>query len=69
MMKYINRKTGITVSVNSQLGGDWMLISAPPAVSIPEEKPEQKPEQKPEPQPEQVKTEKKKPAKKKAKTK
>ena len=63
-MEYINRKTGVTITVNSQLGGDWVLISAPPAVSIPEE-----PEQKPESQPEPIKAEKKKPAKKKAKTK
>ena len=65
-MEYINRKTGVTVSVNLQLCGDWEPISAPPAVFVvPDEMPEQKPEQKPEP----VKTEKKKPAKKKVKTK
>lgn len=31
MKQYKNKKTGVIVSVNSEIGGDWELIKAPAA--------------------------------------
>lgn len=44
MKQYKHKKTGVIVSVNSEIGGDWELIKAPAAKAekLAEEKPKKK---------------------------
>ena len=44
MKQYKHKKTGVIVSVNSEIGGDWELFEAPAAKTenLAEEKPKKK---------------------------